>query len=63
MQSNYRFLSDMEPTDEQLHLLMKDVAIEVKKKAQASNKLFVELLQQMVNSAKEQQLIIKSGKS
>ncbi len=62
MQIDYRFLSDFEPTDEQLHLLMKEVAIDVKKKALASNKLFVELLQQMVNSAKENQLIIKSKK-
>ena len=32
MENNYRFLSDKEPTDEQLHLLMQEVAIEAKKK-------------------------------
>lgn len=62
MQSDYRFLSDMEPTDEQLQLLMKEVAIEVRKKAQESNKKFMNLLQQMVNSAIENKPILKSGK-
>ena len=62
MQSDYRFLSDIEPTDEQLQLLMKEVAIEVRKKAQESNKKFMNLLQQMVNSAIENKPILKSGK-
>jgi hypothetical protein len=62
MQSDYRFLSDLEPTDEQLQLLMKEVAVEVRKKAQESNKKFLDLLQQMVNSAIENKPILKSGK-
>jgi hypothetical protein len=61
MQSDYRFLSDLEPTDEQLQLLMKEVAIEVRKKAQESNKKFMDLLQQMVNAAIENKPILKSG--
>lgn len=40
MENNYRFLSDKEPTDEQLHLLMQEVAIEAKKKAVKSDEIF-----------------------
>jgi len=47
MKINYKFTSDEEPTDEQLHLLMQDVAIEVRKKAQLSDKKFFDQLQQM----------------
>jgi hypothetical protein len=53
MQINYRFISDTEPTDEQLHLLMQEVAIEVKKKAKKSNELFLEQLQQLVQAAQK----------
>jgi len=31
METKYRFLSDTEPTDEQLHLLMMEVAADSKK--------------------------------
>jgi len=47
MKINYRFTSDIEPTDEQLHLLMQDVAIEAKEKARKSDKKFFSELQQM----------------
>jgi len=47
MKINYKFTSDQEPTDEQLHLLMQDVAIEVKEKARVSDKKFFDRLQQM----------------
>ena len=40
MKINYKFSSDIEPTDEQLHLLMQDVAVEVKEKARKSDKHF-----------------------
>lgn len=47
MKINYKFTSDEEPTDEQLHLLMQDVALEVKEKARKSDKKFFDHLQQM----------------
>jgi len=47
MKINYRFTSDIEPTDEQLHLLMQDVAVGVKEKARKSDKKFFDQLQQM----------------
>ncbi|MEK7720421.1 MAG: hypothetical protein AAB347_12615 [Bacteroidota bacterium] len=57
MKINYKFSSDIEPTDEQLHLLMQDVAVEVKEKARKSDKHFFEQLQQLLHGAKKQQLI------
>ncbi|MCX6222688.1 MAG: hypothetical protein NTZ69_17105 [Bacteroidia bacterium] len=57
MKINYKFSSDIEPTDEQLHLLMQDVAVEVKEKAQKSDKQFFEQLQQLLLGAKKHQLI------
>lgn len=47
MEINYTFNSDIEPTDEQLQLLMSEVTIEVKKKAQKLNELFFEQLQKL----------------
>lgn len=61
MESDYRFLSDNEPSDDQLQLLMKEVAIDVKLKADESNKKFMELLKQMVKSAMENKQILKSN--
>ena len=58
----YSFLSDEEPTDEQLHLLMQEVAIEAKKKAEKANKQFWAQLQQMVNAAKNQKPYVKPDK-
>jgi len=57
MKINYKFTSDMEPTDEQLYLLMQDVAIEVKEKARKSDKKFFEQLQQLILEAQKKQLI------
>jgi hypothetical protein len=57
MKINYKFSSDIEPTDEQLHLLMMDVAVEVKEKARKSDKQFFEQLQQLLHGEKKQQLI------
>lgn len=58
MKINYKFTSDAEPTDEQLHLLMQEVAVEVKKKAQKSDEQFFEKLQQLLLTAKKQRLIL-----
>lgn len=44
---SYRFASDEEPTDEQLGLLMKEVAIDVRKRAEIANKKFQEELRQL----------------
>jgi len=60
MKINYKFTSDEEPTDEQLHLLMQEVAVEVKKKAQKSDEQFFEQLQQLLLTAQKQRLILKS---
>ena len=48
MQINYKFISDIEPTEEQLHLLMQEVAIEAREKAKKSDKLFWGNLQKLV---------------
>jgi len=57
MKINYKFSSEKEPTDEQLHLLMQDVAIEAKEKAQKSDNIFFEQLQQLILGVKNRQLI------
>ena len=44
---SYRFSSDEEPTDEQLGQLMKEVAIDVRKRAKIANKKFQEDLSQL----------------
>jgi hypothetical protein len=41
---NYRFKFDEEPTDKQLGLLMKEVAIDVRNRAEIANKKFQEEL-------------------
>jgi hypothetical protein len=56
MQINYKFTSDKEPTDEQLHLLMQEVAIEAKNRARKSDELFSEQLQQLLQKAQKQRL-------
>jgi hypothetical protein len=58
MKINYKFTSDKEPTDEQLHLLMQDVAIEVKEKARKSDKKFFEELQKLVSAAQKRRLTL-----
>lgn len=60
MQINYKFTSDIEPTDEQLHLLMQDVAIEVRNKARKSDKKFFEQLQQLLITAQKHQVAINT---
>jgi hypothetical protein len=58
MKINYKFTSDKEPTDEQLLLLMQDMAIEVKEKARKSDKKFFEQLQQLFIAAQKQRLTL-----
>ena len=53
---NYKFKSDTEPTDEQLHLLMQEVAIEAKNKTQKSDHIFQQQLQHLLDDAKKQRL-------
>lgn len=60
MKINYKFTSDSEPTDEQLHLLMQEVAVEAKRKAQKSNEQFFEQLQQLLFAAQKQRLTLNS---
>ena len=49
----YRFLSDEEPTDEQLKILMHEVAVEAKLRADISNKIFWEKLHETVKATQE----------
>jgi hypothetical protein len=56
METTYKFLSETEPTDEQLHLLMMEVAADSKKKSLESDSLFWEQLQQMVDAAKKNKI-------
>ena len=61
MQVNYKFTSDIEPTDEQLHLIMQEVAIEVKKKSKKSDELFWEQFNLLVSVAKKNRLALSMG--
>lgn len=45
--NSYRFTSDKEPTDEQLSQIMKEVAIDVRKRAEKTNNKFKEELRQL----------------
>ncbi len=60
MQIDYKFSSDVEPTDEQLHLLMKEVVEEVINKATKTNILFWENLSQLVKKTHEKGLTFNS---
>jgi hypothetical protein len=60
MEINYKFNSDIEPTDEQLQFLMSEVTIEVKKKAQKSNELFFEQLQKLAYKSLQNRANIKT---
>ena len=56
MQINYSFLSDEEPTDEQLQLLMHEVAVEAEAKASKANAVFWEQLKELVKNTKQDQI-------
>lgn len=55
---NYRFQSDEEPTDKQLKLLMKEVAIDVKLRAEIAKNKFEEELR-ILCAQKAKQPILK----
>ena len=58
MSINYKFTSDTEPTDEQLHLLMQEVAVEARRNAIESDEHFFEQLRQLLLVAKEQRVAL-----
>ncbi len=60
MRINYKFTSDEEPTDEQLQLLMHEVSIEAKRKADEANERFNAELQELVEKAKRRKLKLES---
>lgn len=55
MKTNYRFLWDTEPTEEQLHIIMSEAAEEATKKARIANDLFWKQLYEMVDEMKKKQ--------
>jgi hypothetical protein len=61
METTYNFLSDKEPSDQQLHLLMLEVALEAKKKAEKADKLFWRKLRQLARNARRIHLSAESG--
>ena len=52
MQNNYSFLSDKEPTDKQLHELMQDVLVDVKKRSETASKKLHEIQLNEIKEAK-----------
>ena len=54
---SYRFTSDEEPSDEQLGQLMKEVAIDVRKRSEIANKKFQEELSQLCLLKTKQPLV------
>jgi len=53
METTYKFISDKEPTDKQLKLLMTDVLKDVKKRSLIANKKFQILQKTQIREAKE----------
>ena len=49
-------MGNSEPTDEQLHLLMNEVVIDVKERAKKSEKAFLKQLHKLVQNALNNQL-------
>ncbi|WP_395052252.1 hypothetical protein [Flavobacterium sp.] len=62
MNTSYRFISDVEPTENELELLMKDVIIDVKERAKKANLKFKKLQKLQINQAIERQIQIKNGR-
>jgi len=58
MSINYKFTSDIEPTDEQLHLLMQEVAIEARRNAIESDEHFFDQLRKLLLIAQEQRVAL-----
>lgn len=61
MKIEYRFTSDEEPTDEQLHQLMQEVAIDVKKRAEKADKQFAEQLQRLSQNINNKVVTLKTA--
>jgi len=55
MQIDYSFMGNTEPTDEQLHLLMQEVAADVKTRAQKTTEDFFKELSLLVKQVLEEQ--------
>lgn len=51
MDLTYNFLQDTEPTDEQLEQLMREVAIDARKRREKADRAFQKLLRQEVSKA------------
>ena len=56
MQTEYSFNSEEEPTEEQLAWLMNEMAKDVKLRADIANRIFMENLQQMIDTAIKKRL-------
>lgn len=52
MQNNYSFLSDKEPTDNELHQLMQDVLVDVVKRSEIASKKFQDIQLNEIKEAK-----------
>ena len=63
MDKNYSFLSDTEPTDEQLAWLMHEVGEEVRKQGVETNRKFREELHHQVVEAQERWAKLTAGKN
>jgi hypothetical protein len=53
MEPKYNFLSDSEPTDEQLAELMREVGADVRRRAAEANRKFREEIHEQVRAAQE----------
>jgi len=56
MTPKYSFLSDEEPTDEQLEQLMREVGEDVRERKEIANQKFKEYMQLQVNLVREREL-------
>ena len=61
MMMNYHFTDNEEPTDEQLHLLMKEVAVDVTKNAQKTEKEFYFQLSELVKKVMKEHNLNKQN--
>ena len=61
MNSTYRFISDTEPSDKELAMLMKDVINDVKKRAKKAELNFKKLQILQINEAIKRQNLSKDG--
>ena len=61
MNSTYRFISDTEPSDKELEMLMKDVISDVKKRAKKAELNFKKLQILQINEAIKRRNLSKDG--